>query len=82
MVFCVFDDVDAIVAVSASGGNVVVGAMNLNYYAQTRFALLAIGELRAMHRRNNIDLDKLMEDVDSKWKELESDVSSWDPYGI
>lgn len=82
MVFCVFDDVDAIVAVSASDGNVVVGAMHLNYYAQTRFALLAIGELRAMHRRNNIDLDKLMEDVDSKWKELESDVSSCDPYGI
>jgi hypothetical protein len=81
-VLCIFDDADAVVTYIRTDCDVIAGVMHLNYYAQLRFAQIALAEIRAMHRRENIKLNEMIADVNREWEKLEDDAKKWHPYGL
>ncbi len=66
-VLCLVDSIDA---TSRSQGQVLLFALHLNFVAWKRLAFSGLIELRAMYKKDSIDLKAMEKDLEEEWDRL------------
>lgn len=76
---CAWDTGDALIR---SGGQLLAGALRLNYWAYARLAMDGLAEVRAKYRQNYIDLQSITKSTQMEWQALYQDTSFWKAWGL